>query len=1086
MEIEEIPEEQEVINLSESEESDELVEEVHLDPKEINDLLFLVQSLGCTKTVGNVETYIKSQECVEFLKELYKILRNENPDSTLKRLELGEWNVVESDLLKLLVSYPEDRQLAFYCIIVLVSLTEKPDKSNYNQQKYIESLQNYKLSVITSKDAIKVIVNHLAECLSKPTDQRNEQHDQMLELIVYLFRNLLAVPDKTSHVLKASKGIAIYNSREDNMKDLQTRFLHKLADETVLEAIVYLCQDFTNPVVKKLNLCFLEIFYHIFKNFQPGSMWAKEAPVSLLQALREKEMENQKLQMKELPTRHSRFGSSYKVQRSMDKTTLVYHNPFKERIEANKIPGQMNRARPQRKENMISLPSKKSEQELAKIDKFLLEKIRKFAEEVLDHCFSPLVETIFVEFYKESERLEDEDKTYYFLFQAFMFEFLRKKHACKSEVLDIDVSPIAEALKLPNFEYLYRSFLYEFKKTSKKEFNTRELHAALKFCTEFLYIIRDMNNSQTETTRRNAQILMQNVFYHEISRVCRKSFEYWKAGVNDKEFLEDIVEFTHMTFKILEEYSQGKALTVRTDKLSRKKKKKEKEGEEGEEEEDEENQSQNEEDEETSYQERQLNFVVEFSLLIDHDVISKYIFLLKRFKENTDMVNIHVVSFLDKVINECMADWVLFQMEYINIFDEILNDKTSKNNPKYKDIYHLVSTIVTRFFALFEKNRLLVVESLFKISDKNIKNQILSNYEGISTTNAEDQDMDENIYSQPNKEKKTKWAREEDEILIDNWNTFKDLESVYEILAGLLKDKTAQQVQKRVKVLKLNKGIEKAKQAMREIYCEEDIYDLRDAVPRAYNKYGKDTIISAIESIMKDYQVYLEEVKTGEYAIIPITIDQFELYNDKDFGALLVSLGARPPTQGEWCWRVSNSLDEITHAFENLKLINETQAEEENEEEYTSNTNNLIYSQLMSQTETAASTLEANAENLEKIKKDKKKKKIMKEKNREREKNNEKVKEKKKSAKALRRERAQMIEGEENGGNLHEKIEEMMEESPEEENYEIPSEKREESDGEENEYNAGAMASLFQKSNPSPKKSDSEEECTYAPGSLFN
>lgn len=434
--------------------------------------------------------------------------------------------MVESDILKLLVSYPEDRQLAFYCIIVLVSLTEKPDRSHYNHQKYIESLQNYKLSVITSKDAIKVVVNHLAECLSKAPDQRNEQHDQMLELIVYLFRNLLAVPDKTSHILKATRGIAVYNSREDNMKDLQRRFLHKLADETVLEAFIYMCQDFTNPSMKKLNLCFLEIFFHIFKGFQPSSMWAKMPPVSLLQSLRNKEIENQKLQLRELPTRHSRFGSSYKIRRTLDQTSMVYHNPFKERIESNKMPGQMNRAKPQRKENMISLPTKKSEQELAKIDKFLMDKIKSFANEVLEHCFSPLVETIFVEFYKDSERLENEDKTYYFLFQSFIFDFLRRKHYYESETLDIDVSPVAEALKLPNFEYLYRSFLFEFKKTSKKEYNTRELHAALKFCTEFIYIVKDMNSSQTEITRRNAQILMQNVFYHEISKVCRRAFEY--------------------------------------------------------------------------------------------------------------------------------------------------------------------------------------------------------------------------------------------------------------------------------------------------------------------------------------------------------------------------------------------------------------------------------------------------------------------------------------------------------------------------------------------------------------------------------
>lgn len=350
-----------------------------------------------------------------------------------------------------------------------------------------------------------------------------------------------------------------------------------------------------------------------------------------------------------------------------------------------------------------------------------------------------------------------------------------------------------------------------------------------------------------------------------------------------------------MVFKLLEEYSQGKALTVRTDRILKRKKK--------EREEDEENLSQQEDEEEdTTYAERQLNFVVEFSLLIDGDVINKYLFLLKRFKENTEAVNVYVVTFLNRVVNECMAEWILFQIEYLNIFDEILNDKNSKSNPKYKDIYLLVSSVVAKFFGLFEKNRLLVVESLFKISDKNIKNQILNNYDGLPSytqTNEGDLEMDENLFSQPGKEKKTKWTRDEDEVIIENWNTFKDLESVYDILAGLLKSKTSQQVQKRVKILKLQKGIDKAKETLREIYCEEDIYDLRDAAPKAFKRYGKDSTLLALQTIIDDYKCFNEEVKTGEYAIIPTTIPQFELFSDKDFGALLISLGARPPGQGE-------------------------------------------------------------------------------------------------------------------------------------------------------------------------------------------
>ena len=891
--------------LNESEEEEEKFEEVHLDPKEINDLLFLVQSLGCTKTVGNVETYVKSPECIEFLKELYKILRNENPESPLKRLELGEWNVVESDLIKLLVSYPDDRQLAFYTIIVLVSLTEKGEKGSSNLYKYVESLQNYKLSFITSKDSIKVIINHLAECLSKPTEVRNEQHDQMLELITYLFRNLLAIPDKTPQFIKASKGVAIYNTREDNMKDLQRRFLHKLADESVLDAFIYMCQDFTPTSIRKLNLCFLEIFCNALNCFSPKCMWIKETGVSLLQSLRDKSMEQDRERLRELSSRHSKFGSSYKMTRGMDGVALVYHNPFKERIELNKIPGQSSRTKPQRKENMNSLSAHRSIKEIARVDKILIDKIKHFASDVLEHCFAPIIESIFTEFYKDSERLEDHDKTNYFLFQAFFMEYLRYKHYFDSPVLDIDVSPIYGIFQKMNFEYFYRSLLQEFKKTAKKEYNTRELHASIKFCTQYFYIIRDMQNSVSETTKRNAQILLQTVFYREMSIVCRKCFDYWRAGVNDKEFLEDILEFTYLTFKLLEEYSKGKALTVRTERMLKSKKR-------AAEEEDEENpeREQSEEDE-SRYVERQLNFAIEFSLMIDADIVCKYCFLLKRYRDNRDEVNSWVIWFMKKAINECEAEWIFYQLEYLQIFDEILTDRTAA--VKYKEIHEVVSGLVEKFFNLFAKNRLVAVECLFRVRERSIKNQILSNYEEIQaaefTENAVE--LEEEQENRNAKRSKTAWTREEDQVLITNYPTFKSMDSLYELLANLLEGKSTKEIMKRVKYLKLSQGVEKAKAIMNSNYVDEDYRNLGQDAAEAFAKHGKTCVVQAIAGIIEEYTEFLKVFPGAEFGVVPKNLEEFSLYGDQEFRNLMMALGFRQPGQGEWCWRISESVEEI-------------------------------------------------------------------------------------------------------------------------------------------------------------------------------
>ena len=903
---------------------DEKLVEYYLDPKEVNDLLFLVQSLGCTKTVGNIETYVKSKECIEFLKELYKLLRNENPDSPLKRLELGEWNVVESDLLKLLVSYPDDRQLAFYTIVVLVSLTEKPYKTFTKQAQYTEYLQNYKLSFITSKEAIKVIVNHLAECLSKPTEDRNEQHDQMLELIIYLFRNLLAIPDKTPQFIKASKGVAIYNSREDNMKDLQRRFLHKLSDESILDAFIYMSQDFTPPSIRKLNLCFLEIFCLSLTSFSPRAMW-NVTNVSLLQVLRDKAMQHDKERMRELASRHSKFGSSYKMVRKIDQVSLIYHNPFKEKIEINKVPGQSSRAKPQRKDNMNSLTANRNIQELARVDKDLNQKMKHFANELLEHSFQPLIESIFTEFYKDSNRIEDHDKTNYFLLQAFFMQYVREKFYAEKKETSLDVNLIAGIFQKMNFEYFFRSVILEFKKTARKEFNTRELHSSLKFCIQYFYIIKDLQSSTSEKSKKNAQILLQTVFYREISIICKKSFEYWRAGINDKEFLEDIVELSHITFKLLEEYSKGKHLTIRTERVRKSN-----------------TQDVNDEfqDSETSYHERQLNYIIEFSSLIEADIISKYCFLLQRYKDNREEVNTWVCSFIKKVVIDCEADWIFFQLEYLQIFDDILSDKLAQY--RYKEIYEISLMITERFFKLFSTNTLLPVEALFRVREKRIKNLIVSNYTEVEQETYHPEVVED--YEQPtNQAAKVTWTLEEDEILLKNFSAFQGTASCYDHLANLLSDKTSKDIKKRVKQLKLEKGLETAKEILKNMHTDEFRNVFQDALD-VFEKYSRGEILVKTRQILQEHSEFYSLFPGAEFAVVPKSNLDFDLFNDGLFCNFLMGLGLQQPRSGEWCWRITSDPQSIGKI---LKEVEDYQPPVYDEEECVLENGSQFLSQVM-------------------------------------------------------------------------------------------------------------------------------------------
>jgi len=54
-----------------------------------------------------------------------------------------------------------------------------------------------------------------------------------------------------------------------NLLTLQKRLLLHFSDESVLDSFIYLTQDFSQDIQKKLSPVFLEIWYSIFKNFTP-------------------------------------------------------------------------------------------------------------------------------------------------------------------------------------------------------------------------------------------------------------------------------------------------------------------------------------------------------------------------------------------------------------------------------------------------------------------------------------------------------------------------------------------------------------------------------------------------------------------------------------------------------------------------------------------------------------------------------------------------------------------------------------------------------------------------------------------------
>lgn len=110
----------------------------------------------------------------------------------------------------------------------------------------LEILRGYKEAFLNAQ-VVSVLMDHLADCLQAPA--KTQKHDQMVELIVVIFKQLLQIPDpKESESNTSFKG-----------KQLHKNLILTFSRESVLDSFNFLSQEFKTPLQKKLCLHILDI-----------------------------------------------------------------------------------------------------------------------------------------------------------------------------------------------------------------------------------------------------------------------------------------------------------------------------------------------------------------------------------------------------------------------------------------------------------------------------------------------------------------------------------------------------------------------------------------------------------------------------------------------------------------------------------------------------------------------------------------------------------------------------------------------------------------------------------------------------------
>ncbi|EAR94710.2 Yip1 domain protein (macronuclear) [Tetrahymena thermophila SB210] len=983
----------------------------YLDIEKFNsDLLFAVQGLGSVKQVNEIEIYVKGPHCEESIKDLIRLCRKDDSDEPLARKKLAVWKTFENDLIQLLLTQYQDKKLAFYLILLMVNLTEQPTKTCVIKNELRDALYEYKLSFLKPQ-VIGTLMQHLGDCienhqmmlLRKQTTRekgKNETkaHEQMIELIVILIKNILAIRDSP------------YNDSNHNeiYRNMHFHLLCQMKREHCFDLLIFLSQDFSKfDVLKKLDVIFLEIFYHIFSGFDPEWLCSANGNGSsdFAKLLEKDRLEKKKLNQM-IPSRHTRFQANFRFKRMLDDTKKLTTNPFAgDQFDQTKVTkNQLNKPIPrkflQQQEGIfrkrlhldlkVDMPlqhnltqnltiDQQDDEDTIKSELVTFKSVMlQFSLEFIKYSFCPLFEQCYNLLYTDSEKLEPIDTVYYFVLMGFGLKLTRIV-VFEHKASELEIVDIAVALQLTQFQLIFSKLVKEVTHNKKRSFNLKNFYSTVYVFNELLQVIRVMSTDNSQMNRKNSQIMLQNIFHHDITKALRIGVDYCQYNVLNNEVLKNLVELINIFFDLLESYSKGKVLTLQTDKLVKKKKKKvnskskkalerqlqsemndfiEKDPNEGQEDDEDFNPNKeleiqnvekkedayDEDDDEDSdddgpqFQERKYNLQSEFAILADYNVILKVLQLIQGDKILTNSPNLNnaVYKFIQRITDLLKADWILYQVDFISIIQEICSNQEIKMRLDCKKFIELFRKIIRNMFEKIKQNKLLLVEMLFRFTDATLKNSILCNYEDLEKNENEfdnilNENEAENADQQTILERKV-WIEQEDRAIINNYETFKDLTNVFEQLGLVLNglgfyDKTPLDIRRRVKYLKLHKGKQRAEKIFKEIYASKKV-SIKRAVRELYlklkdneenvNNIEINDIQILLDSIFvnfKEYIYFIEEQNTNltdferlvqvqDYCIVPYTVKDFDILNLQSAQQLLESLGFRAPAQGQIYWRV--------------------------------------------------------------------------------------------------------------------------------------------------------------------------------------
>ncbi len=365
--------------------------------------------------------------------------------------------------------------------------------------------------------------------------------------------------------------------------------------------------------------------------------------------------------------------------------------------------------------------------------------LNSFCTKFVQDCYGPVMKSLKNEFRRDSNRLEDGDRTMFFRIVWFFHQWWRISREQKGESVlhkdnnssgaksnggpkDVENEPVGES-STHNIIFTMDVFMFNLVLNSTDEFFEHKKPAALAqsvaLYTEMIQMMHVMYEAKDSTEHMMALGLMDRLFYatEPLDRLP-KLLSRWSPGMFSREYLCDLVECSHIIWKLLDANAEQCLQTASLDEPRRPQHAVERM-----------NMTASEFD-------KNHHFMRKF---VSNQIVFMYTQLLSQYDVNASHINRHIIAYFIRLskfvinhVNAEEADFddalgknelttkqstmepILYNIGLFTVLKKILNDPMIRDKEEFTGLLVFASSFMNRFAKVAEVNPMLFVEAMFK------------------------------------------------------------------------------------------------------------------------------------------------------------------------------------------------------------------------------------------------------------------------------------------------------------------------------------------------------------------------------------